>query len=538
MALTDPPKRTVRVYTGDPNYDVERLAPRQGVKTNPDGSVSTHLMASYDNVVVPTLFQDKNGKWIEPSDPFTEAVKRNEFFSFKTPQEANAFAKGSWKNQYKNYDLNSPEYEKLYNKGVLGTWQIDPSGENVFNAGTLPEFTAIGQKPQELRDVERLTNEYIRDDRRLNRGLYNLLGYSEENVRPRAQRSAFNEIAKQILDTTDEANLTGAQRNIIQKSEYADKLGPSIGSRFISGLQKIVSEPSSAGLGDYLNLLAPLEYPGNLVRGAVKGDFQDALRGKPTYPYVVSSDLQPGNESTASFLNAAGAIGLDPLNYTGASFLANPKALSQAGKFLTTQTPLKNTYKTNPWAFKPNETNWYRQVGKSAIDDALETGVIREAGEEVSPRMWEEFQNQIKRLQGNDAILDHNERTIQKILAGRRPASPFFAKGELFYPIGRKPITTKSGNISKNPAGKGSADYLIETDLQNESFQPAYMKGISLGVPTEIGQTAILKPNPSLRELKNFKLYKQDWLRGYKEIPKSVSQQNKKGRTFTRPVQF
>jgi len=315
MALTDPPKRTVRVYTGDPNYDVERLAPRQGVKTNPDGSVSTHLMASYGNVVVPTLFQDKNGKWIEPSDPFREALKRNEDFAFKTPQEANAFAKGSWKNQYKNYDLNSPEYEKLYNKGVLGTWQTDSKGENVFNAGTLPEFTAIGQKPQELRDVERLTNEYIRDDRRLNRGLYNLLGYSEENVRPRAQRSAFNEIAKQILETTDEANLTGAQRNIIQKSEYADKLGPSIGSRFTSGLQKIVSEPRSAGLGDYLNLLAPLEYPGNLVKGAIKGDFQDALKGKPTYPYVVSSDLQPGNESTALVpTTGAGALGYSILD--------------------------------------------------------------------------------------------------------------------------------------------------------------------------------------------------------------------------------
>ena len=38
------------------------------------------------------------------------------------------------------------------------------------------------------------------------------------------------------------------------------------------------------------------------------------------------------------------------------------------------------------------------------------------------------------------------------------------------------------------------------------------------GVPEEIGSTAILKPNPALRNIDNFKLYKRDWLRGYKPI--------------------
>jgi hypothetical protein len=193
------------------------------------------------------------------------------------------------------------------------------------------------------------------------------------------------------------------------------------------------------------------------------------------------------------------------------------QGLKQTGKYLT-QGPLRNTYKYNPWAFKPNESNWYRQVGKSAIDDALETGLVREIGEEVSPRMWGEFQNQIKRLQGDDAILDYNERYMQQMLAGRRPNSPYFAKGELFYPMDKKVTMTKSGKISKNPAAKGTADYLIETDLPNESFQPAYVKGMYLGVPEEIGSTAILKPNPELRSLENFNLYKKNWWKGYKPI--------------------
>jgi hypothetical protein len=176
---------------------------------------------------------------------------------------------------------------------------------------------------------------------------------------------------------------------------------------------------------------------------------------------------------------------------------------------------LSNTYKLNPWAFKPNETNWYRQVGKSAIDDAFNTGIVREAGEEVSPRMFQEFQDQLVRMQGSG---------MDAALASRRPASPFFGKGELFYPMGRKPTINKvTGKLSKNPAGKGSADYLIETALPNESFQPAYVKGMGLGVPTETGATAILKPDPSLRNLENFNIYKKDWLRGYKEVPTSKS---------------
>jgi len=210
----------------------------------------------------------------------------------------------------------------------------------------------------------------------------------------------------------------------------------------------------------------------------------------------------------------------------GYDLIVKPNTPRQSiGQYLTTQTPLKNAYKYNPWAFKANENNWYRQVGQSAIDDASQMGLVREAGEEVSPRMWLEFDNQIKRLRG-DGIEDYYEKMKQSVLASRRPASPFFAKGELFYPMGRKPTTTKTGKVSKNPAGKGSSDYLIETSLPNESFQPAYVKGMDLGVPEEIGATAILKPNPDLRNLENFNFYKQDWLRGYKPITVSKKPSN------------
>jgi hypothetical protein len=225
---------------------------------------------------------------------------------------------------------------------------------------------------------------------------------------------------------------------------------------------------------------------------------------------------------------ATGNTAMTALGFAGIPVKAGVASLAddvtQAGRYLTTQTPLKDTYKINPWAFKPNEANWYRQVGQSAIDDALETKLIREAGEEVSPRMWGEFQDQIKRLQGDDTILDYNERYRQQMLAGRRPNSPYFAKGELFYPMDKKITMTKTGKVSKNPAAKGTADYLIETSLPNESFQPAYVKGMYPGIPEEIGSTAILKPKPALRTIDNFNFYKKDWLKGYKpiEVPKEL----------------
>ena len=262
------------------------------------------------------------------------------------------------------------------------------------------------------------------------------------------------------------------------------------------------AEPYKAQIGTMLTAL-----PSNMM---------DRLSDALAFPQKAVTKLFTGKYQTPSeamnIQSPAGAIAadilLDPLSFLGGG--AGASKAARAVKQSTKTGVLSKAHKLNPLAFKPNEANWYRQVGKSAIDDAFETGLVREAGEEVSPRMLQEFENQLVRMQGSG---------LEAAFAGRKPASPYFAKGELFYPMGRKPTVSKrTGKISKNPAGKGSADYLIETDLPNESFQPAYVKGMGLGVPTEVGQTAILKPNPSLRNLENFKFYTQDWLRGYKQV--------------------
>ena len=38
---------------------------------------------------------------------------------------------------------------------------------------------------------------------------------------------------------------------------------------------------------------------------------------------------------------------------------------------------IQNTYKLNPWAFKPSSNNLYRGLGESGVKDAFESGVLR-----------------------------------------------------------------------------------------------------------------------------------------------------------------
>jgi hypothetical protein len=85
---------------------------RQGARKNPDGTESTHLMATEtldgkNWVSFPTLFQDPDGTWIDMSDKpwkeaYEEAKKRGELIDFGTDKEAAIkFGEGSWKPKMK-----------------------------------------------------------------------------------------------------------------------------------------------------------------------------------------------------------------------------------------------------------------------------------------------------------------------------------------------------------------------------------------------------------------------------------------------------
>ena len=69
-------------------------------KLNRDGSISTHLMANYRNMVHPTIFPNDDGIWTEyesGKDAFTEAIRRGEVLYYDDEEEAKKAALGGWK---------------------------------------------------------------------------------------------------------------------------------------------------------------------------------------------------------------------------------------------------------------------------------------------------------------------------------------------------------------------------------------------------------------------------------------------------------
>jgi len=90
---------------------------REGMRYNPDGTTSTHLMSDNNqNEAWPTLFQDPTGNWFEGG--YNEAQRRGEIYRFDSKNELTNFArKGDWKNTYQNggrADRKAAEQQKLH----------------------------------------------------------------------------------------------------------------------------------------------------------------------------------------------------------------------------------------------------------------------------------------------------------------------------------------------------------------------------------------------------------------------------------------
>jgi len=127
---------------------------------------------------------------------------------------------------------------------------------------------------------------------------------------------------------------------------------------------------------------------------------------------------------------------------------------------------LPNAHKLNPYAFKPNPEKFYRQIGDGA--DALESGVIRSADQVKYPR-------------------------------------PHFVEGKDFdvlYSTGEG--ATRNNNI------------IAEMDMVKDGEMTAFQKNVN-------SSYSPYQANLAEVPLSDVKLYKQDWLKGYKEIqpPKS-----------------
>ena len=242
------------------------------------------------------------------------------------------------------------------------------------------------------------------------------------------------------------------------------------------------NDPNSV-IDDYLN---PGVFIGNLASGVGR----------------VPLNIQQGNYGEAALNLAAPAV-------AGATEALLEPVLKTAGKFLTEETALKNAYKLNPYAFKPNPEAVYRQIGEPGYRNAIQEGKVLAKGQkeflEKNPgfNYWDEY----------NKFMDFSKKTGLNL--EKPKVAPFFQKGELFFPI-----SNKTG-FGRGKTTASDVKYLLEGKLPEEAIVPRYRDQY---LTNEVfnrnatGGTGVLDPKYS--DLSNFDVYQKHWLQGYKKIPK------------------
>ena len=424
-------------------------------------------------------------------------------------------------------DPNDPKWNFLF-KDSYQTY--DPE------FGPMTVMTKPVEYQYNLTDLDKKKQKIAADTRRaevsnsFNKSLGDVNEFTPARMK-RASQNANDQVALEILGNKPQGDrtrvewlnsLTPEERSTIERSQYAGKLDPDFSSQFSQGLEKNLRNldnlmalstkpyglyrasqmendarrnaylnslrwnndplwvnpdytPEEATNASALGVLSPLMYPTNLVTGAITGDMDAALQGQRSKP-LFTDYRQPEFASAMSGLYE----GLyDPLNAVGIGLLEGADIAGNAarvGNYLTTQTPLKNAYKYNPWAFKPNPEAYYRGIGRSGLDDALESGVLR---------------SNRKGNFGDDLYV-----------------SSSFDEAD-FYANNRMPWTIdKNGKVVDDLIkGKGvdTKKYFAEIPKQNANVTPYHINNTQF-----ISKEAI--------PIDNIKLLKEDWLKGYKQI--------------------
>jgi len=234
-----------------------------------------------------------------------------------------------------------------------------------------------------------------------------------------------------------------------------------------------------------------------LLRGANKltntgNDVTDFVTGMVTSPgrsfANLTTDAQkqyfnPENSVSENLTN----LGLDLLEVAPTAVIGAaskvPQAARQAGKYLTTG-PLKNAYKYNPWAFKANPEAGYRMIGgKEGYLDAITSGQIRPTG------AYEHAHFNIGQP------LNPNRLSAEELI---QAGSPGGYKGPYMAEMQQGTWQRMSDAFPNNP------------EMQ-EQFR-------LLGKDKDVWQHPLFG-NIKVDDVR-LKLYKEDWLRGYKEVPK------------------
>lgn len=599
---------------------------RNGVRKNPDGSVSTHLMATEtldgkNWFSFPTLFQDPDGAWVDMSDrpweeAYKEAKKRGEVIEFGTDKEAAIkFGAGSWKKQFGGRSGDVFQEVDTYIKpgqNIRPNWAQTPDAVTNYTFGK-------NLVDDESRFSLGLQGVDILDEIQYRADALGSIGVGVGNRNGKAFRPAGENLRAGIRG---QASWQGVPGNVIENMfgrrsglDWRGSVEGEAGLAYANGAVRpylSFMPQTNIGIGGNMSIGIGAEMRGRydnkgsltqkdaysgMSRGSGRyslkydmgdGDFIEgyyapsdplfqgetlgvrnvfALESKqPRFGIRLRKSFQPGGENdtpltsdeifniprTVRYENGKMVIQdkpiydgmLDEVTVTPPSFddwMENFRANRATGGLKpvypifevfsagiktpatlgvkSLQKGIKNApAKINPRYFKPAEDLWYRQVGKSAIDDIAESRVIRERGEDIlnSQRV---YNDRVLRMKGIDPdtgkpFANWETAAGQKLLGSRRPKSPYFQKGELYWGWNRKPGKGRPGR-----GGDADSEYLIESLLGDDAFHPAHVKGMYPDTPDKwVGDIGILKPRLELRDPSNFNLYKRSWWSGYKPI--------------------
>lgn len=368
----------------------------------------------------------------------------------------------------------------------------------------IPKFNLDNFKKKQEINLREKPREIVRDNTRV---VFRDEKGKQKEVNPNLQIKTKHNAEKikqqEIADRKARiADSMAAQKESYTTDNWRDLLARE--TQAIGDKLRISEEPNL--FDDYLN---PAVMVGSMASNLGQAPLQ-AQQSDSYIPYVTSI-------GTPLVTGAIGGVGA-PTTKQFVNNLANP--LAGTGEIVDKlgNRYLPNAYKYNPWAFKPNESNYYRQVSKEAIDDALSSKLIREKGEVVSTENYAKFQDQLEDLAGTKEYLNHEDK-YRAMYNNNHGPMPYFQKGELFYKD-KPTLTIREKGVPIKERKKVNLDHLIESNYSPENFQNSYGYKMSLGNPEEVGSVGILKPNPELRNLENFNIYKKDWLQGYKKVPK------------------
>lgn len=257
--------------------------------------------------------------------------------------------KGKMLNKERQQLLKEKEFEDFLKKS-----SVDEQGTLTY---VLPEYTV---KSPEKKLYDQAFQDALNKQKSFQNKWYpgDISEGVLDNMKQRASVIANDKVAKDILDNNKIKDLKGYQKDYIANSNYSGKLRPGIFQEFGEGVQDLgrITQgklPTTKALG----LLSPLEYPVNLVRGTVKGEGLDALKGKISSPWIDASKVDIGAVNDVGAYNTIYNIGLDPLNLTGIGLTGAAddalRGISKGSKYFKTN-KIVNTPKQLPGSTNVN----------------------------------------------------------------------------------------------------------------------------------------------------------------------------------------